>query len=593
LSSDPNHVEILRRGPKAWNAWREKNPSTVPDLAGIALKLSERQMGPVNGGPINLKSARLQDAFLRFATLSAADLQAADMSGTDLVHARFDDANLSAADLSNALLDHVDFSGANLRNVNLCGASLPFATLTAADLEAADMSGTDLVHARFDDANLSAANLSNALLDHADFSGANLRNVNLSGASLYHAKNLTQAQLEESIGSDSTILPPHLRGSLSWSVARSQTETTALERRDLGPQARHAADVDVPRIGSYKQQPVWIAGVLLIGAALVITGFVWQHMNEAVAPPSGAQRGSEPSLTEPKLSLDTGGQRLQPSAPGAVMEKKADAERQQPADAEIPPMPSGSNTVDRTESRPEQRPVPGTNGTTVPQETNAHAELQASDGAKRSGEAFGPNEQAPGPPGEGYGPKTNEASEAAPLVSAEAAVATRPGTVMVPDLPAEASDPSTLVSAESPVTTSRHGTVPNLPTEASIPDTQSASATEAPAAPLALSTPAASSLSDTVTPPVATAALPSSLEQKDAETELPHDAGSPPMPVRKPVIQEGVSNPDGAEISPKPVRKSVAPPDRRRLARGQSFVDKKAEQKPGSGSITDLLAGGL
>ena len=452
-------------------------------------------MGPINGGPINLKSARLQDAFLRFATLSAADLEAADMSGADLVHARFDHANLSAANLSNALLDHADFAGANLTKVNLCGASLSFATLSAADLEAADMSGADLVHARFDEANLSGANLSNALLDHADFAGANLTKVNLCGANLYHAKNLTQAQLEESIGSDSTILPPHLRGSVSWSVARSQTETTALERRDLGPRARHGADVDVPHISSYNR-PVWIAGVLLIGGALVITGFVWQHMNEAVPPTSGAQRGSEQSLTEPKLSLDTGEQRLQPSAPEALMEEKADAERRPSADAEIPPMPSAASTVDRTESTPEQRPAPETDRATVPQETNAHAELQASDGAKRSGEASGPNEQAQGTPEEGREPKSNEASEA-----------------------------SALVSAESPVATSRHGTVPDLPAEASIPDPQLNPATEAPAAAPALSTPEHSAAS--VPPPVVTAALPSSVEQKDAEPVLPHDAGSP------------------------------------------------------------------
>ena len=108
---DPKDVEILRSGPRAWNAWRENNPSTVPDLTGIALRLSERQMGPINGGPINLKSARLQGAILRFATLSAADLEAADMSDADLVHARFDRANLSAANLSNAQLDHADCLG--------------------------------------------------------------------------------------------------------------------------------------------------------------------------------------------------------------------------------------------------------------------------------------------------------------------------------------------------------------------------------------------------------------------------------------------------------------------------------------------------
>jgi uncharacterized protein YjbI with pentapeptide repeats len=228
LSSDPDHVEILRSGPITWNAWREKNPSIIPDLAGIALKLSERQMGPINGGPINLKSARLQDAFLRFATLSAADLEAADMSGADLMHARFDQANLRAANLSSALLDHADFAGANLTTVNLCGASLRFATLSTADLEAADMSGADLVHARLDRANLTAANLSNAILDHADFAGAKLSRANLSGASLNHAQNLTQAQITESIGNDSTILPSHLKTPEFWLKTRDVHHTSPL-----------------------------------------------------------------------------------------------------------------------------------------------------------------------------------------------------------------------------------------------------------------------------------------------------------------------------------------------------------------------------
>ena len=327
-------------------------------------------MGPISGGPINLRSARLQDAGFRFATLSAADLEAADMSGADLVHARFDRANLSAANLSNALLDHADFAGAKLTNVNFCAASMRFANMATADLEAADMSGADLLHARFDRANLSAANLSNALLDHADFADANLTKVNLSGASLYLAKNLTQAQLEESIGSDLTILPPHLQESVSWSVARSQTETTALDRRDprdrgkdslrggdigrtfvpdpggtiepmegvkgnvarskelvasatedlkqhhrwlkgyLASEKRdrdrrmgrrwpqHVADVDVPHISS-SNRPVSIVGVLLIGGALVTTGFIWQHMNEAI--PLDTSRGQE-GQSRPSLS---------------------------------------------------------------------------------------------------------------------------------------------------------------------------------------------------------------------------------------------------------------------------------------------------
>jgi uncharacterized protein YjbI with pentapeptide repeats len=535
LSPEHDYAEILRSGPQAWNAWREKNPSTIPDLSGIALTLSERQMGPINGGPINLKSACLRDAFLRFATLSAADLGAADMSGADLVHARFDQANLGAANLSSALLDYADFTGANLTNVSLCGARLRFATLSAADLEAADMSGADLEHARFDQANLSAANLSSALLDHADFAGANLKKVKLCGASLHHAKNLTHAQLEESIGSDSAILPHYLHESVSPSVARSHTETTALKRRDLRARARHTADADFPRISS-SNQLAWIVGVLLISGALVCTGFVWQHMNDA----------------EP---LDTSGahQGLQPNAPEALMEEKAAAERRPTADPEVPPEPSVANKADGVESAAGEHPALEKSGQTVPQTANAHAELKATNGAKPPTEAIGPNEDVPGSPEAGREPDSNAASGASPLFSAASPVAaSRHGTVTTPDLQAEVSKASALGSLDSLESTSRHGTTPDLRTEAATPDPQLTPATGVPAEALALGAPerSASPSSDTLpTAGVTASQLPS--------VQLPQDtAATPPMPVRKPVVYLPASIQD-TPTPPMPVRKPV------------------------------------
>ena len=118
------HIEILRRGPRAWNAWREDNPSQNPILDCAALSLGERQFGPINGGPINLRSASLRGALLRFANLSRANLEAADLFEADLVHARLDGANLAGANLSCTILDYADFSGALLSNANLTGASL-------------------------------------------------------------------------------------------------------------------------------------------------------------------------------------------------------------------------------------------------------------------------------------------------------------------------------------------------------------------------------------------------------------------------------------------------------------------------------------
>ena len=80
MPADSEHLELLRRGPRAWNEWRRRHPTTVPNLTQIALSAAERQMGPVHGGPINLASARLRRASLRFATLSGANLEEAKVA---------------------------------------------------------------------------------------------------------------------------------------------------------------------------------------------------------------------------------------------------------------------------------------------------------------------------------------------------------------------------------------------------------------------------------------------------------------------------------------------------------------------------------
>jgi Pentapeptide repeats (8 copies) len=182
LASDSHHIDVLRRGPRVWNAWRAEHPDSVPNLTGITLSAAERQMGPINGGPINLAGARLRHASLRFATLSGADLSGADLSDTDLSEARLNGANLSGADLTEALLDQADFTGARLAG--------------------ADLSGTTLLEVR----------------------------------------NITQAQLDEAIGDPSTVLPPHLSRPQSWTgtvsnvVGATQSTPTHEEMPKRGPE---------------------------------------------------------------------------------------------------------------------------------------------------------------------------------------------------------------------------------------------------------------------------------------------------------------------------------------------------------------------
>ena len=156
--------EILRRGVRAWNAWRDDYPWIIPDLTGIAPSVLECHLGPLTGGPINLANARLRGALLGRATLSEANLEGADLSDVDLTNARLDRANLSYA---------------NLRNANL---------------------------------------------DKADLAGARLMRADLGGANLAHARNLVQGQLFGTIGDASTLLPPHLERPATWPGATRNVE---------------------------------------------------------------------------------------------------------------------------------------------------------------------------------------------------------------------------------------------------------------------------------------------------------------------------------------------------------------------------------
>jgi uncharacterized protein YjbI with pentapeptide repeats/peptidoglycan hydrolase-like protein with peptidoglycan-binding domain len=196
----------------------------------LAIQPSDRLLG--GDPPLNLKAARLNRAVLRFAALSKVDLEHAELLGIDLAHAKLDHTNLRCADISVASLDHVDFSAANLSSANLSGSRLRHARLSSATLQSANISLTDLSYAKLDCADLTDANLGNALLHYTDFSGATLRRTNLRGANLYHAKNLTPAQLDESIGAECTILPPYLQGAVKWSNGKESSGKNVLVWHD-------------------------------------------------------------------------------------------------------------------------------------------------------------------------------------------------------------------------------------------------------------------------------------------------------------------------------------------------------------------------
>jgi hypothetical protein len=82
------HLEILKKGVAAWNAWRQANPEIRPDLQNANL-----QNADLHGA--NLSGANLQNADLRGANLQDADLRGANLQDTKIWYVSLEEAKFS------------------------------------------------------------------------------------------------------------------------------------------------------------------------------------------------------------------------------------------------------------------------------------------------------------------------------------------------------------------------------------------------------------------------------------------------------------------------------------------------------------------
>jgi uncharacterized protein YjbI with pentapeptide repeats len=118
--------------------------------------------------------------------------------------------NLFQADLGNKVLKNRNLAGARLRQSDMSLSVLNDSTMAGADLR--DINGYG---ALFNGVNFAGADMTNATMVGVDLVGANFRGakligVNFSGAEMAEAVGLTQAQLDEACGDESTKLPKRL-----------------------------------------------------------------------------------------------------------------------------------------------------------------------------------------------------------------------------------------------------------------------------------------------------------------------------------------------------------------------------------------------
>jgi len=110
--ANEQQVELIKKGPEAWNQWREQNPDESIDLSGADLRGTALSKA-------NLKGANLKQAKLQFSNLAGALLGDANME-----QARLQEANLQGAQLENANLKKCSLMESNLLNTNLQNADV-------------------------------------------------------------------------------------------------------------------------------------------------------------------------------------------------------------------------------------------------------------------------------------------------------------------------------------------------------------------------------------------------------------------------------------------------------------------------------------
>jgi uncharacterized protein YjbI with pentapeptide repeats len=155
--ANPEHVEILKQGVRAWNLWRNGHKDVRPDLGGADLTRINLTGVDFSGAVLaganftravlagaDLGGALLTRAVIGHADLSQADLTGADLGGAILLNANFREADLSHADLGDSLLMGIDFSYAVLGGADFTGASL--GATTFADNGLSEVKGLETVN---------------------------------------------------------------------------------------------------------------------------------------------------------------------------------------------------------------------------------------------------------------------------------------------------------------------------------------------------------------------------------------------------------------------------------------------------------------
>jgi uncharacterized protein YjbI with pentapeptide repeats len=256
--AEEKHIEILMKGARAWNRWREANPNIIPDLSNAELSKQELKLIPY----FDTSYPHVSNIFCSLDKPKGANFCYANLCGVNLTKAKISHGDFSESNLEKAIFDHAQLHSANFSCSNLNDASMVSAELINANFSRAKMQKTRMVLSTLDEADFSKANLTNALLNNAYmlktvFREANLTETNLSGGYLKRADftkaklvraNLISTVMVEADLSEAEISECYVYGISAWKI-----NTKDADQRELviTPDGESSITVDNLRMAQF------------------------------------------------------------------------------------------------------------------------------------------------------------------------------------------------------------------------------------------------------------------------------------------------------------------------------------------------------
>ncbi|GMX64359.1 pentapeptide repeat-containing protein [Paenibacillus elgii] len=141
------HVEILKKGVKHWNKWRENNPDVHPNLRGVNFYDLEIEYNCVYGEP-----------HFESANFSNTDLSSSIIRDGIYINCNFSNSTLNYADLCFAYFSSCDFSNTSMR--------------------VAKIGSTHFNNCRFNSTDLSYASAEDTIFENTQLINSDLININ-------------------------------------------------------------------------------------------------------------------------------------------------------------------------------------------------------------------------------------------------------------------------------------------------------------------------------------------------------------------------------------------------------------------------------